>query len=100
MLSFIIYLFILAVRGLHCCPAYSPVAVCRLSSRWLLLLWKTGSKGVKSSSSCGMWAQELRLPGSRAQARELRLPGSRAQARELQLPGSRAQARELAAPGL
>ena len=32
-----------------------------------------------------MWAQELRLPGSRAQAQELRLPGSTAQAQELWL---------------
>ena len=46
-----------------------------------------------------MWAQELRLPGSRAQAQELRLPGSRAQAQKLRLPGSRAQAQELRLPG-
>ena len=66
----IIYLFLLAVPGLHCCPAYSPAAECAgFPSGWLLLLlWKTGSKGVKASvvvahglSSCGSQVLEHRF---------------------------------------
>ena len=37
------------------------------SLQWLLLLRSTGSRHV-GFSSCGMWAQELWLMGSRAQA--------------------------------
>lgn len=37
------------------------------SLRWLFLLQNTGSR-VLGPQGCGMWAQELRLPGSRAQA--------------------------------
>ena len=73
-----IYLF-LAVLGLHCCArAFSScgergllfVAVHMFSLRWLLLLWRTGSRHA-GFSSCGMQAQQLWLAGSRAQAHQL-----------------------------
>ena len=38
--------------------------------RGLLLLQSTSSRGV-GFSSCGTWAQQLQLPGSRAQAQKL-----------------------------
>ena len=37
---------------------------------WLLLLWSTGSR-CTGFSSCGTWAQQLWLTGSRAQAQQL-----------------------------
>ena len=37
---------------------------------WLLLLWSVGSRHV-GFSSCGMWALQLWLMGSRAQAQQL-----------------------------
>ena len=37
---------------------------------WLLLLWGMISEHT-GFSNCGMWAQELWLPGSRAQAQQL-----------------------------
>ena len=37
---------------------------------WLLLLWSTGSR-YAGFSSCGTWAQQLWLTGSRAQAQQL-----------------------------
>ena len=40
------------------------------SLRWLLLLRSTGSRHA-GFSSCGMWAQQLWLAGSRAQAQQL-----------------------------
>ena len=53
------------------------VAACRLSVvaasggysslQWLLLSWSTGSRHA-GFSSCGTWAQQLWLAGSRAQA--------------------------------
>lgn len=59
-----LYLF-LTVLGLPCCSDF--LSSCDV---WLLL-----------SRSMGSWTlgfQELRVPGSRAQAQELRVPGSRA----------------------
>ena len=69
-----IYLF-LAVLGLHCCAQ----AFSSFSERGLLSgcgAWAShgGSFSLQSTgfrahfSSCSTWAQELRLPGSRAQA--------------------------------
>ena len=46
------------------------VAVCGLLIGWLLLLQSTGSRRV-GFSSCGTWAQQLWLTGSRAQAQKL-----------------------------
>ena len=37
---------------------------------WLLLLWSTGSRPA-GFSSCGAWAQQLWLTGSRVQAQQL-----------------------------
>ena len=71
-----IYLFFwlhwvfVAVRGLSLVAAsrgYSSLWCTGFSSRWLLLLWSTGSRRV-GFSSCGTQAQYLWLSGSRAQA--------------------------------
>ena len=76
------YLF-LAVLGLSCCArAFSScgkwgllfIAVCRLSLRWLLLLWSMGSRRT-GFTSCGTRAQQLWLVGSRTQAQQLWLTG-------------------------
>ena len=40
------------------------------SLQWLLLLWSPGSR-CTGFSSCGAWAQQLWLAGSRAQAQQL-----------------------------
>ena len=40
------------------------------SLRWLLLFWSMGSRRA-GFSSCGLWAQQLWLAGSRAQAQQL-----------------------------
>ena len=44
------------------------------SLQWLLLLWSTGSRHA-GFSSCGAWAQQLWLAGSREQAQQLRHMG-------------------------
>ena len=65
-----IYLF-LAVLGLRCCVAFSLLAASGVNSpvvvHWLLI---EGSSLVECTgfSSCGKWAQQLQLLGSRAQA--------------------------------
>ena len=46
---------------------YSSLLCTGFSLRWLLLLRSTGSRRA-GFSSCGAWAQKLRLAGSRAQA--------------------------------
>ena len=46
---------------------YSQVAVGRFSLPWLLLLQSTGFRHA-GFSTCGTWAPQLRLPGSRAPA--------------------------------
>ena len=54
-------LSLVAVSG-----GYSSLRCAGFSLRWLLLLHNTGSRGA-GFSSCGMQAQLLWLPGSRAQ---------------------------------
>ena len=49
---------------------YSLLRCVGFSLRWLLLLQSTGSRHV-GFRSCGKWAQQLWLAGSRAQAQEL-----------------------------
>ena len=64
---------------------FSPVSVSRGYSslwfvgfsRWWCLLWSTGS-GRVGFSNCSTWAQQLRLPGSGAQAQQLWRTGSAA----------------------
>ena len=59
-----------AARGLSLVAAsggYSSLQFAGFSLRWLLLLRSTGSRCM-DFSSCGTWAQELWLAGSRAQA--------------------------------
>ena len=58
-----IYLFIFGCVG-------SSLLCAGFSLRWLLLLRSTGSRCV-GFSSCGSWAQQLWLAGSRAQAQQL-----------------------------
>ena len=73
-----IYLFFKIYFWLH----WVFVAACRLSLVvsmgfslwWLLLLRSTGSR-CTGFSSCGTWAQQLWLRGSRAQAQQLWLTG-------------------------
>ena len=49
---------------------YSSLWCAGFSLRWLLLLRSTGSRRT-GFSSCGTWAQQLWLVGSRAQAQQL-----------------------------
>ena len=79
---FKIYLFIylfwlcwvfVAARGLSLIAAsggYSSLQCASFSLRWLLLLQSMGCRRV-GFSSCSMWAQQLWLTGSRAQAQQL-----------------------------
>ena len=79
---FLIYLFyfyfwlcwgFVAGRGLSLVAAsggYSPLRCTGFSLRWLILLWSTGSR-CTGFSSCGMWAQQLWLVGSRVQAQQV-----------------------------
>ena len=80
-LVYFIYLFIyfwlrwvfLAACGLSLVAAsggYSSLWCAGFSLLWLLLLRSTGSK-CTGFSSCGTWAQQLWLAGSRAQVQEL-----------------------------
>ena len=73
-----IYLF-LAVLGLCCCARVSVVATSGgysslwcvgFSLQWFHLLQNTGSRRT-GFSSCGTWAHQLWLAGSRAQAQQL-----------------------------
>ena len=48
-------------------PGYSLLWCTGFSLQWLLLLRSTGSRRT-GFSSCGTWAQQLWLAGSRAQA--------------------------------
>ena len=73
-----IYLF-LAELGLRCCSRaflqlrqtnYSSLWCKGFSLRWLLLLQSMRST-CTGFSSCGSWAQQLWLKGSRAQAQQL-----------------------------
>ena len=70
---------ILTVLGLHCCVDFS-----RCSKRGLLCSCRARAPhcsgfpccraqalGCKSFSTCGMWAQQLKFPGSSAQAQQL-----------------------------
>ena len=75
-LMFLTYLF-LAVLGLRCCTGFSLLVAskssCLVEPRELLiavapLVVSTGSRH-SGFSSCGPWAQQLQLVGSRAQAR-------------------------------
>ena len=62
-----------AVCGLSLVVAsggYSSLRCAGFSLWWLLLLWSTGSR-CADFSSCGTWAQQLWLMGSRAQAQQL-----------------------------
>ena len=62
-----------AARGLSLVAAsggYSSLWCMGFSLQWLLLLRSTGSRRV-GFSSCGMWAQQLWLAGSRVQAQQL-----------------------------
>ena len=79
-INLFIYLF-QAALGLRCCTwafsscgergrGYSLLWCAGFSLRWLLLLQSTGSR-CAGFSSCGMWAQQLWLVGSRAQAQQL-----------------------------
>ena len=66
----------IAARGLSLVAAsrgYSLLQCTGFSLQWPLLLWSTGSRhaGFSSCGSCGTWAQQLRLVGSRAQAQQL-----------------------------
>ena len=53
---------------------YSSLQCAGFSLRWLLLLRSTGSRCM-GFSSCGAWAQQLWLAGSRAQAQQLQRTG-------------------------
>ena len=53
---------------------YSSFWCAGFSLRWLLFLRSTGSRRV-GFGSCGTWAQQLWLVGSRAQAQQLWLTG-------------------------
>ena len=75
LINLFIYLF-LAALGLRCCMrAFSScvkrgllfIAVCGLLIAVASLLRSTGSR-CAGFSSCGTWAQQLWLAGSRAQA--------------------------------
>ena len=55
-------------RALHC--GYSSLQCAGFLLWWLLLLWSTGSRSA-GFSSCGVWAQQFWLTGSRAQAQQL-----------------------------
>ena len=62
-----------AVRGLSVVVANEGCSSLRcvgFSLQWLLLLRSTGSR-CTGFSSCGMWAQQLQLMGSRVQAQQL-----------------------------
>ena len=62
-----------AARGLSLVAVsggYSSLQCAGFSLRWLLSLRSTGSRHA-GFSSCGMWAQQLWLTGSRAQAQQL-----------------------------
>ena len=63
------YLFLSAVLGLCCCTCFYLVAVPRL------LLGRARAPVCVGLSSCGTWAQQLQLPGSRAQAAVVELGG-------------------------
>ena len=63
----------IAARGLSLVAAsggHSSLQCVGFSLRWLLLLWSMGSRRV-GLSSCGLWAQQPWLTGSRAQAQQL-----------------------------
>ena len=75
----IYFILFLAVLGPCHCAGFSVAAASRGSSPlqragfslwWHLLLWNTASTHG-ACSSCGMWAQQLRLPDSRSQAQSL-----------------------------
>ena len=53
---------------------YSSLRCMGFSLWWLLLLWSMGSRCV-GFSSCGTWAQQLWLAGSRMQAQQLQCMG-------------------------
>ena len=74
---FFIYLFLSAL-GLRCCTrafsscgkwGYSLLWCSGFLLRWLLLLRSAGSRRA-GFSSCGTWAQQLWLAGSRTQAQQ------------------------------
>ena len=66
-LIYLLYIFIFGCIG-------SSLLRAGFSLRWLLLLRSTGSRHA-GFSSCGLWAQQLWLAGSRAQAQQLRRTG-------------------------
>ena len=66
-----------AARGLSLVAAsgdYSLLRCAGFTLRWILLLWRMGSRH-ESFRSCGTRAQQLWLMGSRAQAQQLWLTG-------------------------
>ena len=70
---FCLHWVFVAARGLSLAAAsrgYSSLQCTCFSLRWLLLLQSTGSRHA-GFSSCGTWAQQLWLMGSRAQAQQL-----------------------------
>ena len=103
----IIYLFIFVCTGsLLLCRGFSLVALSGgysslwcvdFSLQWLLLLRSTGSRRM-GFSSCGTWAQQWQLTGSRAQAQQLWHVGSVVVARGLQSTGSVVVALGLSCP--
>ena len=73
----LIYL-LLAVLGLHCCTSFSLVAesrgyscCCTKASHCSGFSCGAGAVECTGSRSCGMWAQQLQLLGSRGQAQQL-----------------------------
>ena len=67
-----------AAHGLSLVAAsgsYSSLWSASLSLRWSLLLWSTGSR-CTGLSSCGTWAQQLRLMGAVVVAHGLQSAGS------------------------
>ena len=70
-LTLSIYLFIFGCVGSSLLrTGFLQLRCVGFSLRWLLLLWSTGSRHM-GFSSCGTWAQQLWLVGSRAQAQQL-----------------------------
>ena len=74
-----IYLFLVLVAACRlslvgASRGYSSLRCAGFLLRWLLLVWSMGSRPT-GFSSCGTWAQQLWLTGSRAQAQQLWLMG-------------------------
>ena len=68
--KFIYFIFGCVGSSVAASGGYSSLRCAGFSLRWLLLLWSMGSR-YAGFSSCGTWAQQLWLVGSRAQAQQL-----------------------------